>query len=224
MEIIPYGDSALIINFDQQISYEIHELVKAYHFAIQSFDEVQYQIPAYCSITVVYDFESIKYEQLKTKIARLNVLPDQSQSILESKIIDIPVCYEGSYAPDLLSLSEDLGLKSKEIIALHTGQLYDVYMMGFLPGFPYLGKIPEKLECKRKSNPRKHVKAGSVGLAGNQTGIYPSDAPGGWQLIGQTPLKIFNISKPDPFLIKMGDKVRFNSISSSEFEEYEDEA
>lgn len=222
MEIIPYGDNALLINFEQKIDTEIHQVVKAYHLAIQNIDEVLYQIPAYCSITVIFDQKSTSYEELKAKIKDLTIKPVQTQT--KAKIIEIPVCYEADFAPDLQSLSQDLKLSKEEIISLHTGQTYDVFMVGFLPGFPYLGKLPSKLECKRKSTPRKIVKSGSVGLAGSQTGIYPSDAPGGWQLIGQTPLKIFDTAKKDPFLLKMGDRVKFYSISAEKFKEIRDEA
>ncbi|WKV14098.1 5-oxoprolinase subunit PxpB [Marivirga harenae] len=222
MEIIAYGDNALLINFEQKIDSETHQLVKSYHNAIINIEEVVYQIPAYCSITVVFDNESINFEILKDKIKELGIKPEQTQS--KSKIIEIPVCYETDYAPDIESLAQDLKLSQEDIISLHTSQTYDVYMMGFLPGFPYLGKLPKELECKRKSTPRKFVKSGSVGLAGIQTGIYPSEAPGGWQLIGQTPLKIFNSRKEEPFLLKMGDLVKFYTISATEFKKIQDEA
>jgi inhibitor of KinA len=222
MEIIPYGDSALLINFEQKIDIEIHQLVKAYYDALQNIKEISYQIPAYCSITVVFDQKSVNFEELKSKIKDLIIKPEQTQS--KAKIIEIPVCYEADYAPDIEPLSQDLKLSQEEIISLHTGQTYHVFMMGFLPGFPYLGKLPKELECKRKSTPRKNVKSGSVGLAGSQTGIYPSDAPGGWQLIGQTPLKIFDTTKENPFLLEMGDRVKFYSITAEKFKEIQNEA
>lgn len=131
--------------------------------------------------------------------------------------IEIPVCYESEFAPDLESLAKDIDLSPDQIISLHTSTTYDVFMMGFLPGFPYLGQLPAQLECKRKAVPRKLVSAGSVGIAGKQTGIYPLDAPGGWQLIGQTPLKIFDALAEESFLMKMGDKVKFKSISAETF-------
>lgn len=216
IEIREFGDGALLINFEQKIDTQIHQLVKSYFHLINDLPEVKYLIPAYCSITVVFDTQETIYEKLKTKIENLEVKPDKMN--IHSQLIEIPVCYEEKYAPDLKSLSEDLKLSPEAIVSQHTSVIYDVYMMGFLPGFPYLGKLPETLECKRKSTPRKQVKAGSVGIAGNQTGIYPSDAPGGWQLIGQTPLNIFSPHKEDAFLIKMGDRIKFKSISVEEFE------
>jgi|3_EtaG_2_1085321.scaffolds.fasta_scaffold20464_3 inhibitor of KinA len=215
INILPYGKSALLINFKQKIDAKIHTLVKAYFNSISDFDEISYQIPAYCSITVVFNSNKTDFESLKSKIEKLKIKPDKINS--DSEIIEIPVCYEMEYAPDLESLSKEINLGSEEIISLHTSKTYDVYMMGFLPGFPYLGQLPEELECKRKSTPRKHVKAGSVAIAGKQTGIYPTDAPGGWQLIGQTPLKIFDPRKENAFMIKMGDKIKFKSISAENF-------
>lgn len=215
IKIIPYGDNALLINFEQKIDVQIHQLVKAYFNTINQFEEVNYQIPAYCSVTVVFDQHLTDFDRIKFKIEKLEIKADKVDS--ETKIIEIPVCYEPEYAPDLESLSKELNLSQEKIIALHTSETYDVYMMGFLPGFPYLGQLPKKLECKRKSTPRKQVKQGSVAIAGNQTGIYPTDAPGGWQLIGQTPLKIFNPQNENAFLIKMGDKVKFKSISAETF-------
>jgi inhibitor of KinA len=215
IDIKPYGNSALLINFEQRINAEIHDLVKGYFNTISKLDEVIYQIPAYCSITVVFDEQKSDFESLKSKIEKLEI--ESNKKNTETQEIEIPVCYEPEYAPDLESLSKEINLSPKEIISLHTSETYDVYMMGFLPGFPYLGQLPKALECKRKSTPRKQVKAGSVGIAGNQTGIYPTDAPGGWQLIGQTPLKIFNALKENAFLIKMGDKIKFKSISAGTF-------
>lgn len=214
-DIKPYGSNALLINFEQKINDEIHYLVQSYFNAINQFDEVIYQIPAYCSITIVFNQQLTDFNNLKSKIEKLIIKPDYIKP--NSKIIEIPVCYEQEYAPDLEFLSEEIHLSPEKIISLHTSETYNVYMMGFLPGFPYLGQLPQKLECKRKSSPRMIVKAGSVAIAGNQTGIYPIDSPGGWQLIGQTPLKIFDALKVNSFLLKMGDKVKFKSISAETF-------
>jgi len=215
MNIQAYGDSALLINFEQKINVKIHNLVKSYFNSIKDIEGISYQIPAYCSITVVFDKEITDYESLKSKIEKLEIKPNIATT--NDKVIEIPVCYEPEFAPDLESLAREIDLTSDEIISLHTSQTYDVFMIGFLPGFPYLGQLPKALECKRKSTPRMEVKAGSVAIAGKQTGIYPTNAPGGWQLIGQTPLKIFDALTEDGFLIKMGDKIKFKSISAKTF-------
>ena len=216
IEIQPYGNTALLINFEQKIDIEIHKLVKGYFSSIKNMEGIRYQIPAYCSITVVFSADITDYRSLKSKIENLKIYSGVDES--DSQIIEIPVCYEPEFAPDLESLSKEIKISTEKIISLHTSQIYDVYMMGFLPGFPYLGQLPKELECKRKLTPRKQVKSGSVAIAGNQTGIYPCDAPGGCQLIGQTPIKIFNVLNENAFLIKMGDKVKFKSISANLFE------
>jgi inhibitor of KinA len=215
IEIKEFGDGALLINFEQKIDSSIHTLVKSYYHLLSDLEAVTYQIPAYCSITVVFDKNQTTFDKLKTTIEKLELDPNEVK--FDSQVIEIPVCYENDFAPDIEELSKDLKLSVEEIISQHTSQTYDVYMMGFLPGFPYLGKLPKALECKRKSTPRKQVKAGSVGLAGSQTGIYPTAAPGGWQLIGQTPLKIFNPDEEEAFLIKMADRIKFKSISADDF-------
>ena len=129
----------------------------------------------------------------------------------------IPVCYELPYALDLQALSEEKGMATKKIIDLHTSQTYKVYMLGFMPGFTFMGKIVPALACKRKLNPRLQVPASSVGIAGFQTGIYPTTSPGGWQILGRTPLKIFNPQKENPFLFQAGDEVTFYSITKETF-------
>ena len=131
--------------------------------------------------------------------------------------LKIPVCYELPYALDLLELSKAKGLSVDKIIELHTSQTYKVYMLGFMPGFTFMGKIVPALACKRKLNPRLQVPASSVGIAGFQTGIYPTTSPGGWQILGRTPLKIFNPQKENPFLFQAGDEVTFYSITKETF-------
>jgi inhibitor of KinA len=128
------------------------------------------------------------------------------------------VCYEEPYALDLQEVSKFSGLTPKEIIELHTGETYRVYMLGFLPGFPYLGVLPKALQLPRKRTPRVNVPERSVGIAGQQTGIYPSGSPGGWNILGNTPLPIFNSSSDSPFLLQVGDKVKFKVVSSREYQ------
>jgi len=135
----------------------------------------------------------------------------------EARQLKIPVCYELPYALDLQALSDEKGISLEKIIELHTSQTYKVYMLGFLPGFTFMGKIVPALACKRKLSPRLKVPASSVGIAGFQTGIYPTTSPGGWQILGRTPLKIFDPKKENPFLFQAGDEVTFYPITSKEF-------
>lgn len=216
MEFIRYGSNGILIQLSQAIDPEVNSRINQLNAKLESLSEVTYTIPAYCSITVVYNPLITGFEILKDKITQWNVA-NLAISTKERKY-RIPVCYEGEYAPDMKEVSLTTGLSPEEIISLHTSTHFLVYMMGFIPGFPYMGKIPDPLYCKRKANPRKQVAEGSIGLAGSQTGIYPTKAPGGWQLIGKTPLPIFTAEDKNPFFFKMSDKVRFYAISTEEYQ------
>jgi len=134
------------------------------------------------------------------------------------RIVEIPVCYAGEYAPDLEKVAAQKGMSPEELVGLHTADLYRVYMIGFLPGFPYLGRLHGRLEIPRKPQPEA-VRAGGVGIAGMQTGIYPLDSPGGWWVIGRTPVKLFDAGAGAPALLRAGDQVRFRTISPADFRE-----
>jgi inhibitor of KinA len=145
---------------------------------------------------------------------------DLTNEISKQRILEIPVCYAKPFAPDLETLALQNQLTTEEVIQLHTAKVYRVYMIGFLPGFAYMGKVDHRIAAPRKSQPRTNIPAGSVGIAGEQTGIYPLVSPGGWNIIGQTPLKLFDAARPDPVLFQPGDRVHFYSISQNEFENY----
>lgn len=216
MSFLPFGDSALLINFEQRIDPEVNKEVIQWSRAIVSaqLPGVTHCSSAYCSLTVGYQLDTISYMDLCLAIKALEI--DQSLKG-QTRSMRVPVCYEGVFAPDMNELSQQTGLTIEEIVTLHTAQTYHVYMIGFLPGFAYMGKVVEALKCKRKETPRLRVPAGSVGLAGLQTGIYPSEAPGGWQIIGQTPWEIFDPKLKLPCRFQPGDQVTFYSISESEF-------
>ena len=145
---------------------------------------------------------------------------DMEISSLPSRKIKIPVCYAEKYALDINEISKEKKLPVDEIIRLHTAKKYRVYMIGFLPGFAYMGEVDEQIAIPRKAQPRTKVEAGSVGIAGMQTGIYPLNSPGGWQIIGKTPVKLFNKEKDDPVLLQPGDEIEFYSITKDEFTNY----
>jgi inhibitor of KinA len=221
----PYGDSAILINFEQVIDKTINDKVVFISKNIENtgIPGLLYCFPAYCSITIGYNPSQIKYVLLIDLIKRIIEQKQEEKIEINARNFLIPVCYEPPYALDLADLSNQLAISQKEIIKLHYSTAYQVYMLGFLPGFPYMGTLPIKLNCKRKEIPRKKVTAGSVGLAGRQTGIYPLDAPGGWQIIGRTPVPIFNPKNKLPFLFTAGDTVSFYPISIDEFERMEKE-
>jgi inhibitor of KinA len=223
MNIHPYGDCALLINFEQRIAPEINARVIDLNEAIDSagLPGITFCIPAYCSLTVGYDPMVVRFETLREQITVLAQGGAIGTEYRSSRQLKIPVCYEQPYALDFTDVSRQNGLSREEIIALHTATKFRVYMLGFLPGFAYMGRLPEALFCSRKTTPRLRVPAQSVGLAGFQTGIYPTEAPGGWQIIGRTPLKVFDGAQEDPFLFRPGDEVVFEAISAAEFERIE---
>lgn len=222
----PYGNRAILLQWDQRIDDGINAEVTrlAYRIESQKPEYIQFVIPAYCSLTVGYDPLRITYEQLCVYLEELrnqstgDILP---RIIQEKRLVRIPVCYEDEYAPDLPFISREKGISADRLIDLHTSTEYRVFMLGFLPGFPYMGPVPEVLRTERKENPRYRVPAGSVGLAGLQTGIYPIEAPGGWQLIGRTPLPLFATDRDPPFLLQAGDRVRFERIDTATFLSYD---
>ena len=181
-------------------------------------------VPAYASLAVFYDTLTIKQQQtnfttafefIQQCILQLISKIDNQPDDKTNTIIRIPVYYNGADLNEVASLR---GLSVEELIQIHTAVTYRVYMTGFLPGFAYMGTVDERIVTPRKEQPRLYVPAGSVGIAGGQTGIYPSDSPGGWQLIGNTPLQIFDKNKKDPCLLKAGNQVQFVSITKTEFE------
>lgn len=209
MEIKPYSERGLIIQFDNTITLSIHHKVKRYYKAISKskIKGILSIIPAYNSITIIFDVSFINFDKLQQKIEKLSF---DKFEVKESKIIEIPVCYNPSLGLDIEEVSSLKGISLDELIELHSKPLYTVYMLGFSPGFMYLGGLNPQLFTPRKKTPRLKINAGAVGLADQQTGIYPSSTPGGWQIIGQTPLPIFKVNE-EP-LVQMGDQIKFTPI------------
>lgn len=215
MEIKSFGADGMLIKLEQQISLDIAVQVNGLSQHLKKHEAILSTIPAYCSITLSYDNRKTNFEALKTYVESYKF--EAAQEAKASKLLSIPVCYDTEFGLDLNSLAETIGLTSKALIELHSQSTYHTYMIGFLPGFPYLGKTVDQLGCKRLKTPRKEVKAGSVGLAGHQTGIYPINAPGGWQIIGRTPLPIFQVKDTQEWLFHAGDKVQFKPIDRNTF-------
>ena len=181
--------------------------------------------PAYASLAVFYDLSIVEkkcdpgstaFEGVKMIVEKLITGIMNAMVEVKRETITIPVYYNGE---DLESLAMLHQLSVDDVIRIHTRKTYRVFMIGFLPGFAYMGKVDEKIATPRHATPRTNIKAGSVGIAGSQTGIYPMSSPGGWQLVGQTPIKIFETTKEKPCLLKAGDKIQFTSISKQEFEQ-----
>jgi inhibitor of KinA len=216
---LPLGDSALLVEFGNAINLEINHKVIALNEAIMraKIQGVEELVPTYCSLLVRYDPLKTTYEQLVFCIKDIEKTLDRVSIRIASKKITIPVVYGGEYGPDLGYVAECRGLSEEQVVKLHSEKEYTVYMIGFVAGFPYLGEVSDEIATPRLETPRLKVPAGSVGIAEKQTGIYPCEAPGGWRIIGRTPIKLFNPLQQPPALLKPGDKVKFKPISIEEF-------
>ena len=214
-KIIPYGDSSLLINFKQVVSDVVNDkVVHLYHQLIEAdILGVVSVIPSYCSITIRYKSPCV-FKELSIEINKLTKVT-QSFDLKNNNVKLMPVCYHESLALDKQAIEVYTKLSWDEIIKLHSENTYRVFMIGFTPGFPYLGGLHQSLTIPRLKTPRLQVPKGVVGLANNQTGIYPMASPGGWQIIGQTPISLFNPEKE--FTLSIGDCVRFYEISLQEF-------
>jgi inhibitor of KinA len=222
--IAPLGDGALTVSFGNVICEETNENVLQLFHRLQNtplpFTDI---VPAYSSLTVFYDVHAWRTKEVtafeKVKEALLPFLQQPAQEKERSgRTIAIPVCYAKAFAPDLEELAAQKALSAEEVIRLHTAKTYRVYMIGFLPGFPYMGKVDGRIATARRSSPRTAIPAGSVGIAGEQTGIYPFASPGGWNIIGRTPLPLFDKDRNEPTLLQPGDSVTIYPISEDAFE------
>jgi inhibitor of KinA len=223
--IYPCGDHAITIAFGDAIDKDINRKVISLFKYISNWppEGLRNLVPAYNSLTLIYDTALLKkkdpsasvYENMHIYLE--TVVEKAAVEKILSKTIDVPVCYDALLAPDLASLAALHSLSVEDAISLHTSKAYHVYMIGFLPGFAYMGSVDEQICTPRKANPRTFVPAGSVGIAGEQTGIYPFNSPGGWQIIGQTPVQMFDAKREDPCFLHPGDEVRFYAITLDEF-------
>lgn len=218
MRIEPLGDSALLIELGHAIDDATHSRVRAAFEILSRQPGLRDIVPAYTTVAVHYEpllFAGdavLPYDAVRQIVAAaLADLPDGASP--DGRVMEIPVRYGGSDGPDLNHVSRHTGLTPAEIISLHAAATYTVYMIGFTPGFPYLGGLPARLATPRRATPRQSVPAGSVGIAGSQTGIYPLETPGGWQLIGRTDERLFRPELDPPTLLRIGDRVRFVDVS-----------
>lgn len=217
---IPVGDRALLIEFDNKIDPEINRRIRALYLAIRQnvIDGVIDSVPTYRSLLVYYDPLVIKFTDLHQRLREMEEGLSQ-YDLPKPKIYRIPVLYGGQMGPDLGFVAEHNHLSEQEVIKIHSSPKYLIYMIGFTAGFPYLGGMSSEISAPRLKKPRTKIPAGSVGIAGDQTGVYPSESPGGWRIIGRTPVKLFTPSEDPPVLLKMGNYIKFFSISESEYQE-----
>ncbi|MBA4392621.1 MAG: allophanate hydrolase [Desulfobacca sp.] len=219
--VLPCGDSALSVEFGTVIDPFINRKVQTLFKMLKANPPAGLidLIPTYRSLLVQYDPLRLSFEVLQQIVFSLIDLPEGKVET-EGRMVEIPVCYGNDFGPDLEEIAAFHQLTQEEIIAIHSGVLYQVYVIGFTPGFPFLGGLDQRLSTPRKKIPREIVPAGTVGIADQQTGVYPIESPGGWQLIGRTPVKLFDLSRPEPFYLKPGDRVLFKSIGKEAFESY----
>ena len=224
MRIEPLGDSALIVrltdHFDPETSLDavIAAVRQIEAAAIPGVIELA---PAYTTLAVFFDpARTGSFDELKTTVEhalQTSLEPARPRAGGES-VIEVPVCYEDEFAPDLNDVAQHTGLSQDEIIRRHADATYRVACVGFTPGFPYLSGLPPALATPRHASPRKEIPAGAVAIGGTQTGVYPRKSPGGWNIIGRTPLQLFDVERESPALFHTGDQVRFRQISREEFE------
>lgn len=214
----PLGDQAIIIDIGNDITEETHHQIRAIASQLEA-DSPQWMVefvPAFTTVSIIYNSLLISYEEAKAELTAL-LKKASNSTVPPSRKIEIPVCYGGEYGPDLSFVAQHNGLSTEEVIRIHIEGTYTVYMIGFAPGFPYLGGMSERIAAPRKESPRVSIPERSVGIAGLQTGVYPISTPGGWQLIGRTPIRLFLPENDIPSLLRAGDQIVFRRISESEY-------
>lgn len=214
--ILPLGDSAILVRLGDEIDLGVNQRVHALANLIEfsHVDGVIETVPAYATLLVQYDPFVLSFAQIRD-VLRVKIAQAQDVASRKPRQVQVPLRYGGELGPDLDSVARHLHLQVEEVIRLHSERTYTVYMMGFTPGFPYMGRLDDALVMPRLEMPRTHVPAGTVAIAGSQTGIYPIASPGGWRLIGWTPLQLFDPDSESPFLFAPGDEVRFIPVLSA---------
>jgi len=229
-KIFSLDETALTIDFGGAVSFAVNDRICALaEFIAQNpFRGLREIVPAFNSLTIFYDVREVRRAFPKFETAFAAVKNHVEQCVTEiadfgadkpKRLVEIPVCYDAEFAPDLNFVAAHNNIVPEEVIKIHTSRAYRVFMLGFLPGFPYLGEIDERIGAPRKAEPRLNVPQGSVGIAGRQTGIYSLASPGGWQIIGKTPLTLFTPEAESPTLLQIGDTVQFYRINKSSFDE-----
>ena len=213
------GDTAMVVEFGDRIDRSLSDRVLRLGAKVRAaaLPGVVETVPTYRSLMVHYDPLQTDHASLEGRLAVM--LEDEEGAGGEARLWRVPACYEATHAPDLEDVAQRTGLGTAEVVRLHTETLFHIYMIGFVPGYPYMGDLPEALVLPRRADPRIRVPAGSIAIASTMTAIYPLESPGGWHLIGTTPICLFDPRLPRPALLSPGDKLRFEPIGASRFEE-----
>lgn len=219
IKYLPSGDSALVMELGNEIKKEINSEIRRIVAALKENKILGILdiLPTYRSILINYDPMVHTFGEMVELLKKLDI-EEQEGKEETLRLIEIPTLYGGEYGPDMAFVAEHAGLTEEEVVNIHTGRDYLVYMMGFSPGFTYLGGMDERIATPRLKTPRLKIPAGSVGIAAKQTGMYPSESPGGWQLIGRTPLKLYDEKRTPPVFIQAGDYIRYVAVDEKTFE------
>lgn len=217
MKVTQYAEDALTINLGHEVDEKVNaQLVQLKEKIVDlDFKGVEAIVLSYTSLIIYFDIIQADVKQMKSALEGLNQ-DDLSSTAQNYKVVEIPVCYGGEFGPDIQNF-EVTGLSEQDVIDLHSDKEYLVYMLGFMPGFPYLGGLDEKLYKDRLDSPRTSIPAGSVGIGGQQTGMYPFTSPGGWNLLGRTPIPLYDKNRSDAILYEAGDRIVYKSIDEDEF-------
>ncbi|MBE7005670.1 MAG: 5-oxoprolinase subunit PxpB [Ruminococcaceae bacterium] len=216
------GDTSVAVVFGDEISADINQKIRAFDEALneEQIEGVFETVPTYCTLMIHYAPEVIRFHELRDRLQAILAVSHKAQK-MNTIVMEIPVCYGGEYGPDLEYVAQYNHLSPREVVQIHTSAEYLIYMLGFTPGFSYMGGMDERIATPRLKTPRLLIPAGSVGIAGKQTGIYPIDSPGGWQLIGRTPVKLYDAHRDNPILLDAGLHVKFIPVDESEYKRIE---
>ena len=225
VSVHPFGEAALIVEFGEEISESAYHRVRGLAADLEADPPkgLGELVPAYNSLLASYDPRVTDCATMEADL-RSRAIRSSAKAPGPSRIVRIPVCYEPPYALDLDDVARQANLSADEVIAIHSSGLYLVYMLGFTPGFPYLGGMDARIAAPRRASPRTSLPAGSVGIADRQTGIYPQESPGGWNIIGRTPAVLFDPAREPPALLAAGLYIRFNPIPAGRFEKLAEDA
>ena len=219
IQVRSFGEQAILITWPNRVDENILDDIIAFgtHLQQKVLKSAEWEfVPAYNSLTLINNHTEVALEQYQELLMQAYATKSKKKAYKRT-LWKLPVCYDPAFGIDLEEVAEALDTSPDEVIRLHTQHTFIVYGIGFLPGFMYLGGLPKALEVPRKSTPRLEVPKGSVGLAGKQTGIYPQQSPGGWNIIGKCPIPIFNVEKEQPCFVRVGDRIQFYAISKAEY-------
>ena len=225
--IKPSGDRAIRVTFGDERSMAVNRPVRALSSLVKNSAPPGFRemVPTYATLTVLYDPEQTDYDSLAERLGELaRSAQAMGQAEVSSRLLEIPVCYEGQYAPDMDYICDYTGLTPEQVISLHTFDPYFVFQLGFTPGCPFVGPLQEELHVPLMQSPRTHTPKGAVAISVGQTVIYPRATPGGMRIVGRTPVQLFQLDHPDLTLFKPGDRVRFRSVNLDKYQELESRA